>query len=357
MNSFRLLRWLLPAAIVSIVAVAQAGPLHDAARSGAINQVKTLLKQGADVNAVDRYGFTPRLLARLNGHRSVARLLAKHGGRTGLKSLVRQLQEQLVYLGYPAGTIDGRLGPQTRRAIRRFQRHIKVAASARIGEAWVAVLHRHVVQRVQRQLKHAGLYHGPVHGRLGAKAIAAIRRYQQDNRLAPTGQLSAELLESLAAGAAVSRAVDSNPSTLSKQALIKATQYELNRMGYEAGPIDGRLGSKTVAAIDTFQRQQGMHVTGKPSPALLKRLRATGPDQASVPPDRGQHLPKGNNEIRGPLKLEIGSNNQLLGCAIKNVQLDRSWCRPFVNNRPSQIQDCRAIIRADGQVLMVKCRS
>ena len=50
---------------------ATAGPLHDAARDGNVNQVKTLLKQGADVNTRTEAGETPLHWAALGGYTAV----------------------------------------------------------------------------------------------------------------------------------------------------------------------------------------------------------------------------------------------------------------------------------------------
>ena len=43
--------------------------------------------------------------------------------------------------------------------------------------------------------------------------------------------------------------------------------------GEDAGKPDGVIGSGTRAAIEGYQRQQGLAVTGDPSPDLLRRLR------------------------------------------------------------------------------------
>ena len=52
----------------------------------------------------------------------------------------------------------------------------------------------------------------------------------------------------------------------------KALQARLNAGGFEAGTPDGVLGSRTTAAIEAYQAQAGLAVTGEPSPALLARL-------------------------------------------------------------------------------------
>ncbi|MFK7877645.1 MAG: lytic murein transglycosylase [Paracoccaceae bacterium] len=53
----------------------------------------------------------------------------------------------------------------------------------------------------------------------------------------------------------------------------KDLQRGLNRAGFDVGDADGVLGRKTEAAIRAYQRASGLAETGKPSPALLARLR------------------------------------------------------------------------------------
>jgi ankyrin repeat protein len=55
--------------------------LHDAARYGHKEIAELLLAEGADVNAIDRYGRTPLNFAIKKP--KIADLLRKHGGKTG----------------------------------------------------------------------------------------------------------------------------------------------------------------------------------------------------------------------------------------------------------------------------------
>jgi ankyrin repeat protein len=59
--------------------VALAGPLHQAARDGDVEQVGTLIDSGTDLNAQGDNGETPLILAILEGHASVASLLIDGG--------------------------------------------------------------------------------------------------------------------------------------------------------------------------------------------------------------------------------------------------------------------------------------
>jgi TPR repeat protein len=59
------------------------------------------------------------------------------------------------------------------------------------------------------------------------------------------------------------------------QELIAGVQRELNRLGYRSGPADGIAGKRTRTAIERFQRDAGLDVTGTATELLLDRLHAT----------------------------------------------------------------------------------
>lgn len=56
-------------------------------------------------------------------------------------------------------------------------------------------------------------------------------------------------------------------------ALVADIQDELAQRGYDTGPADGILGSRTSAAIAAYQRDHGLLVDGRPSPELLGHIR------------------------------------------------------------------------------------
>ncbi len=60
-------------------------PLHQAAEVGDVNQVQRLLSKGADVNAIDRAGFTPLFYAAHKGHGQVAEILIAGGANVNAK--------------------------------------------------------------------------------------------------------------------------------------------------------------------------------------------------------------------------------------------------------------------------------
>lgn len=278
-----------------------ATPLHDAARDGDGNRVRSQLAAGARINAPDDYGFTPLLLAQINGHPRTAQLLRDNGARDGLKPLVERLQRYLRYLGHDPGSIDGDLGPGTRTAIRDYQRRIGQPVNGRVREAWVKTLHDQAHRRLQEQLQQLGHYDGPIDGLIGPGTREAIRAFQRQAGLAITGEPNGDWMMHLRT--AVSRPAETaTPAPVADEAAqpttetarIRRLQAGLTVLGHDTGGVDGVIGPATRSAIRGFQRQHGLSVDGNPSATLYHRvdraltrhvqqhLRALGFDPGSV---------------------------------------------------------------------------
>lgn len=54
--------------------------------------------------------------------------------------------------------------------------------------------------------------------------------------------------------------------------VVVDVQRSLNRRGYEAGPADGLIGSRTRYAIREYQEDRGLRVTGTINESLLRSL-------------------------------------------------------------------------------------
>ncbi len=46
----------------------------------------------------------------------------------------------------------------------------------------------------------------------------------------------------------------------------------LNGLGFDAGPVDGRIGKRTRGAIKKYQESRGLAANGKVTHELLRRL-------------------------------------------------------------------------------------
>jgi hypothetical protein len=57
------------------------------------------------------------------------------------------------------------------------------------------------------------------------------------------------------------------------RARLRQVQEHLQTAGFAPGPLDGRLGPQTRAALRHYQQRNGLRVTGTPDPQTLKALR------------------------------------------------------------------------------------
>ncbi len=71
------------------------------------------------------------------------------------------------------------------------------------------------------------------------------------------------------------------------------TQEALLALGYEIGDIDGIVGSQTRKAIRSFEKAQGLQATGKPSPAVLERMRRVAVEKGLARPQAVSAAPGG----------------------------------------------------------------
>ncbi|MWJ29116.1 hypothetical protein GPM19_13070 [Halomonas sp. ZH2S] len=71
--------------------------------------------------------------------------------------------------------------------------------------------------------------------------------------------------------------------TLTDRQGVAEIQRELNRLGYDAGPVDGAMGSRTRNAIRQYQADMDIDRNGRASSDLLKRLRQTEKEEVAAP--------------------------------------------------------------------------
>lgn len=66
--------------------------------------------------------------------------------------------------------------------------------------------------------------------------------------------------------------------------MVRTLQRELNRAGYHAGPVDGRVGHLTRQGVRAYERDHDLPQTGRATPDLLSRLLSEqAPQQARIP--------------------------------------------------------------------------
>ena len=136
---------------------------------------------------------------------------------------IARIQAELRLRGYPIPQVSGRMDSQTRQAIREYQEgqgapvtgqpSVALLDELRAASAEPAlpdpVLSREQRAAVQRALRTRGYDAGPPDGVLGPRSRDAIRTFQADNNLSPTGELTSGTLELL--GVAAVAAPESPP--------------------------------------------------------------------------------------------------------------------------------------------------
>ncbi|MFD0915882.1 peptidoglycan-binding protein [Pseudahrensia aquimaris] len=154
-----------------------------------------------------------------------------------------------------------------------------------------------VLREVQAALAVRGYYDGKVDGKFGSRTESAITKFQADHDLEKDGQASARLLSQILLSAsakpqevpvpnsrtaAISQQqvgsidVSDKPKSESTNGLVARIQAGLRNYGYEELEVDGKPGRKTRSAIQSFQLDYGMKITGEPSESVLKKLEEIG---------------------------------------------------------------------------------
>ena len=193
---------------------------------------------------------------------------------------VKALQRQLTWLGFNPGLVDGRYGPQTTEAVRRFQEvrglpvdgvaHPATLAALRAGTPDRPFSGR--VQRVkelQRELTEQGFEPGPDDGRYGPRTTDAVKRFQRAKRLPDDGVADQVTLDSLHGPKPAQQPFSH------REERVKELQHQLAALGLQPGLIDGRYGPLTTDAVRRFQRAHDLPVDGVADPVTLSALRAS----------------------------------------------------------------------------------
>jgi len=153
-----------------------------------------------------------------------------------------------------------------------------------------------VLKEVQSALSVRGYYGGKVDGKFGSRTKKAIVSFQRDHSFEQDGKPSVRLLSQVLLSAsavpqevpvpktiAVKKPTEATTQTASTSAktnaasgLIARIQAGLRNYGYEELVVDGRTGKQTKSAIQSFQLDYGMKITGQPSQSVFKKLLEIG---------------------------------------------------------------------------------
>jgi peptidoglycan hydrolase-like protein with peptidoglycan-binding domain len=124
------------------------------------------------------------------------------------------------------------------------------------------------VRTLQRRLRAASVDPGPVDGRFGPLTEAAVRRFQSARGLIADGIVGPRTGPALRAPVPLARGAGGNvPHGLGR---VRALQRKLRALGAHPGPMDGRFGPRTEAAVRRFQQAHGLADDGIVGPHTVR---------------------------------------------------------------------------------------
>jgi peptidoglycan hydrolase-like protein with peptidoglycan-binding domain len=126
------------------------------------------------------------------------------------------------------------------------------------------------VRALQRRLRSVGAAPVAVDGRFGPQTEAAVRRFQSARGLAVDGIVGPRTRAALRAPVALARGAGAD--LLRGSGPVRALQRHLRAVSAAPGPVDGRFGPQTEAAVRRFQSARHLAVDGIVGPRTARRL-------------------------------------------------------------------------------------
>ena len=133
-----------------------------------------------------------------------------------------------------------------------------------------------MIQNIQRELSVRGYYNGAVDGVQGPRTEQAIRDFQKgknQNTLEPSDELL-NLIKKTPAKSDITGSINTPVEGERKSLRILSLQRALARLGYGPVRMSGSFGPDTKEAIERFERDWLMPVTGLMSDNLFTKLAA-----------------------------------------------------------------------------------
>ena len=202
---------------------------------------------------------------------------------SGRVQRVKELQRELAGQGFAPGPEDGRYGPRTTEAVKRFQRSTGLPDDGVADHTTLEALHRpkptqpqpftqreERVKELQHHLAALGLKPGLIDGRYGPITTDAVRRFQRAHDLPVDGVADPVTLNALKAS------VKGSPF-LVRTERVKELQRQLHRLGLQPGMVDGRYGPLTTQAVKRFQEAHNLPPDGIADPETLNQIKNDTP--------------------------------------------------------------------------------
>lgn len=155
------------------------------------------------------------------------------------------------------------------------------------------------VKTLQTALKNLGFYTKAIDGIYGKGTAAAVRLFQSRHGLKTDGIAGPLTQAALYGGSASgSPAASSNALSMgSRGSEVKALQTALKNLGLYTKTVDGVYGSGTAAAVEAFQRLNGLSVTGIADTAT-RQLLLSGTAQAQPSASSSLRLGSAGDDVK-----------------------------------------------------------
>ena len=146
-----------------------------------------------------------------------------------------------------------------------------------------------IINDIQRELARRGFYDGVLDGLYGPKTDAAIRDFEQAAALKPSTEPNEALLQSILRApaklvrATTAAALNARPAQTPSEAAgersaaskrVIALQRALAEYGYGQIKPSGIVDTETQTAIEKFERERKLPITGQASDRLVRELAA-----------------------------------------------------------------------------------
>lgn len=152
------------------------------------------------------------------------------GSVDGVNLLVEEAQVILSNLGYDTVNKDGRMGQETREAVKEFQESAGLKSTGYIDKlTWRAI------EDTRRDIERS---------EMKEEYIVNVKSAYKEDISGP------EL-----------------------NATVKEIQAALKNAGFDPGALDGKTGPKTQQAVKEFQRAKGLKIDGKVGPKTWSELK------------------------------------------------------------------------------------
>lgn len=200
---------------------------------------------------------------------------------------VRKMQSKLKDKGYYSGSIDGKFGPATRKAVYKFQSAVGITADGKPGNKTLTALYEGTsalnktnnreitnvakptnpralyygcsgsrVKSLQRALKAAGCYKGSIDGVYGDLTYDAVKKYQYQKGLKADGIAGTKTLASLNKNTNVTISSSFILDVGSSGAEVRAMRAYLDSQGYTTPNDTGSVYTYTAEFAETVKRWQ-----------------------------------------------------------------------------------------------------